>query len=99
MAQGVRSLPLITHVLLLPTGALLVWWWGQPVEQSRWDTELLSLFWPYTIALTTVPGVVAGVVEARLLRRRHPAVGIGFVLAAGVVGLVATSYRARGQSA
>lgn len=88
MAQGVWRLPLlVTHLLLLPTGALLVWWWARPVAPSGWNTELPSFFWPYMVALTTVPGVVAGVVEARLVRRRHPAAGIGFGLLAGVVGL------------
>lgn len=88
MAQGVRRLPLlVTHLLLLPTGALLVWWWAQPVEPSGWNTELPAFFWPYMVALTTVPDIVAGVVEARLMRRRHPAVGIGFGLVAGCAGL------------
>lgn len=88
MTRVVRRVPLlVTHLLLLPAGALLVWWWAQPVEPSRWTSELPSFLWPYMVALTVAPGVVAGVVEAQLLRRRHPVVGVGFGLLAGFIGL------------
>lgn len=88
MRNGVRGVPLVVpHLLLLPAGGLLVWWWAQPVETSGWFAELPSFSWPYMVALTVAPGVVAGVVEAQLLRRRSPAVGVGFGLLAGVAGL------------
>lgn len=86
MARG-RLVPLtILHLLLLPAGALVAWWWALPVTPSGWFLELASFFWPYTVAVTTGPGAVVGVVEARLLRR-HRAAGAGFAVAASVVGL------------
>ncbi len=87
MTKVVRRVPLlVTHLALLPAGALLVWWWASPVQSSGWASQLPSFSWPSMALLALAPGAVAGVMEARLLRWR-PAAGVMFVLAASVVGL------------
>lgn len=64
---------LAVHSVTLVVALWTVWWLAQPVVPSSLN---MGLSWPYTLAVTVVPGVVVGLVEGALLRSpRRPFAG------------------------